>query len=485
MFHYVLCGTQPLPIARTTHSLKAERFVNGEHTAADDDTRAIILELLDEIGILAKPESSRRGPGDSPKANRRTAQETEKQICFMASFLRTVSEVERFGILMGRHRWTDTPCGYKAARTITEALLSSGHMLKVAEPRKGRGTIYRCSNAFRDRLEGWKGQLRFKRARPHPVEVREPKKDHWGAFKKKRLPLSDFPSEVVRHHQQTVLRFNGHLAKHTLADASGTPLETTLRRIFTGDLTSGGRLYADYQSLPEADRLRCTIDGEPVCEIDLKASHVAILAGLYQHLHRLPQDPYAAISWVQTPDHRKAAKNLVQCMIHAPDGRPRKFPKQQDGVPFRTKYRLGNVSVSDLLPATLEVMPFLDGSPCLTLPLQFIEAEILITVLERCLREGLAAFPIHDSLLVRRSDECQVLQILQSTLREFLGPHAPWLDVSIAGKAPRLIEPLPCSLDAEYRLQDALESLTAVPVEYVEEFEVIDEGQQWGPYGGL
>ncbi|WP_235933424.1 hypothetical protein, partial [Paragemmobacter ruber] len=42
------------------------------------------------------------------------------QICFMASFLRTVSQVERFGILMDRHRWTDTPCGYKAARTITQ-----------------------------------------------------------------------------------------------------------------------------------------------------------------------------------------------------------------------------------------------------------------------------------------------------------------------------------------------------------------------------
>lgn len=244
---------------------------------------------------------------------------------------------------------------------------------------------------------------------------------------------------------------------------------------------NGGRLYADYQNLPEADRLRCTINGEPVCEIDLKASHVAILAALYRHPHRLPQDPYAAISWVQTPDLRKAAKNLVQCMIHAPDGRPSRFPKQQDGTKFRTKYRLGNVSVSDLLPAIFEVMPFLDGSPCLTLPLQFIEAEIVIIVLERCLYEGLAAYPIHDSLLVRRSDEGQVLLILQRTLREFLGPHAPWLDVSVAGQTPRLIEPLPCPMDAEYRLQDAPESLTAAPVEYVEEFDLNDEREKWPP----
>ncbi|MCV2864809.1 hypothetical protein [Defluviimonas sp. WL0075] len=380
MFHHVLCGTQPLPSARHTRSIKAELFVNGEHTAADEVTRTIILEVLDEIGILTKPGQSQRDPRGTPKANRRAVREIEKQICFMASFLRAVSEVERFGVLMDRHRWTDTPCGYKAARTITEALLGSGHMLKVAGPRRGMGTVYRCSDAFQARLEGWKGQLRFKRARPHPIEVREPKKDHWGAFKKERLPLSDFPSEAVRYHQQTVLRLNDHLSRHTLADASGTPVETTLRRIFNGDLNNGGRLYADYQNLPEADRLCCTIDGEPVCEIDLKASHVAILAALYRHPQRLPKDPYAAISWVQTPELRKAAKNLVQCMIHAPGGRPGRFPRQQDGVTFRAKYGLGNVSVNDLLPAVFEVMPFLDGSPCLTLPLQFIEAEILITV---------------------------------------------------------------------------------------------------------
>lgn len=479
MFDSFQYDTLQHQVVRPTRSIKAERFVNGEHTAADEVTRTIILRLLDEIGILATARQSQGDPGETPTANRRAAQKTEKRICFMASFLRTVSKVELFGILMDRHYWTDTPCGYEAARTITKALLDGGHILKVAGPRRGRGTVYRCSDAFQNRLEGWKGQLRFKRVRPQPIEVREPKKDQGGAFKKKRLPLDDFPSEAVRHHQQTVLRLNSQLSKHTLADASGAPLEMTLRRIFTGDLRNGGRLYADYQSLTEADRLRCAIDGEPVCEIDLKASHVAILAALYRHPQRLPQDPYAAISWVQTPDLRKAAKNLVQCMIHAIGGRPRRFPKQQDGITFRAKYRLGNVSVSDLLPAIFEVMPFLDGSPCLTLSLQYIEAEILISVLERCLAVGIAAFPIHDSLLVRRSDEGQVLQILEGTLREFLGPHAPWLDVSITGEAPRQIEPLPSPMDAEYRLQDALESLTVVPVEYVEEFEVIDTAEQW------
>lgn len=168
MFDSFQCDTLQHQVVRPPGSIKAELFVNGEHTAADDVTRTIILRVLHEIGILTTARQSQGHPGETPIANRRAAQETEKQVCFMASFLRTVSEVELFGILMDRHRWTDTPCGYTAARRITEALLSSGHMLKVAGPRIGRGTVYRCSDAFQNRLEGWKGQLRFKRARPEP-----------------------------------------------------------------------------------------------------------------------------------------------------------------------------------------------------------------------------------------------------------------------------------------------------------------------------
>jgi hypothetical protein len=57
----------------------------------------------------------------------------------------------------------------------------------------------------------------------------------------------------------------------------------------------GGRLYSrgdeNYQLLKEADRLRMTIDNEPVCEIDIKASFPTIYLGRFDVA--LESDPYA------------------------------------------------------------------------------------------------------------------------------------------------------------------------------------------------
>ena len=60
----------------------------------------------------------------------------------------------------------------------------------------------------------------------------------------------------------------------------------------------GGRLYSDgkgsYQNIPRPERLKMTIDGESVCEIDIRASYLTILHAL----HRVPfyvsteVDPY-------------------------------------------------------------------------------------------------------------------------------------------------------------------------------------------------
>lgn len=448
---------------------RADLFVNGEHTAADEMTRKIICQLLEEIGVLKDAKLGLVGTNQGPKLDKRAAAKVEKQVCFMASFLRTASKVERFGILMDRHRWTETPCGYTEARAITEALLNCGYILRVVRPRRGRSSVYRCSEVFRGRLTRDWGLLSFKRARPHPIEVREPKRDYLGSFKKRRLPLGDFPSNELRRQKKMVIELNAHLSTYPVVDAQGRPVDTTLRRIFTGNLRNGGRLYGDYQNMPEEDRLRCTIDGEPVCEIDLKASHVAILAALFEHPVRLPQDPYAAVEWVgASRSHRKAAKTIVQCMVHADGGMPKRFPRQNGGVPFKAKYGLEAHKIADLLPAILEVMPFLEGSPRLTLTLQYIEAEILTAVLRRCCFQAIPALPIHDSLLVKRSDEREVLKLLKETLRDFLGPHAPWLDVSIAEADPRLVEPLSCSMDEAYQLRGYLKCIEGDLVGYEE-----------------
>jgi hypothetical protein len=54
-----------------------------------------------------------------------------------------------------------------------------------------------------------------------------------------------------------------------------------------------------------------------------------------------------------------------------------------------------------------------------------------------------------------------VIAVLQRVLRDHLGPHGPWLDVTTAGEAPKLVPPLPCPINAGYLLDDRLEHLSS------------------------
>src|SRR5262249_61354326 len=61
----------------------------------------------------------------------------------------------------------------------------------------------------------------------------------------------------------------------------------------------GGRLYSEgrdsYQQLPRSERLKITIDAEPVCEIDIRASYLTILHARYNEPFEVSKehDPYA------------------------------------------------------------------------------------------------------------------------------------------------------------------------------------------------
>ncbi|WP_101068685.1 hypothetical protein [Roseovarius salinarum] len=80
-----------LPIASTG---KAELFVNGEHTAADRETRQIVLQLLKEIGTLPDGVTIPATQDEELKVSKTKAENIEKQVCFMASFLRAATSVE-------------------------------------------------------------------------------------------------------------------------------------------------------------------------------------------------------------------------------------------------------------------------------------------------------------------------------------------------------------------------------------------------------
>ncbi|WP_371055957.1 hypothetical protein [Rhodosalinus sp. K401] len=443
---------------------KADVFVTGQHTAADQATRAFVVRLLEDLGVLKDAERFLPLRPDIPKGATRMFANAEKRIIFMSSFLRAVERNKTFSIQMTPNPWTGSPCGFEAARDVTNALKNTGQIVVVRNAQKGcNATIYRCSDNLAARLAAHHDRLAFKLAHNDIVEVRAPRGEHFGRRKKKaRIPLAQFPRDKIQDERNRLHRLNAYLSRYPLVDAAGRPVDTTLKRIFDGDLEHGGRLYGAYQMLRERDRLRCTITSEPVCEIDLKASHVSIAAALLGHPEPLPKDPYSAIPWVRTERDRKAAKLLVQRVIHAGGGRPTQFPKLRNGASFRNTYGFEGKRIGDLLPGIFEIMPFLDGSPSLTMTLQYLEAEMLIDALERLRGSDIPALPIHDSLLVRESDRDAVLEVVQETLRSYLGIHAAWLEVAAAGEDPYLVEPLAYPMD-QPRAEPPRISPTTIP----------------------
>ena len=121
-----------------------------------------------------------------------------------------------------------------------------------------------------------------------------------------RVPIRAGDAEGARLSNQ-VSRFNEWVAEH---DVRGC-LPPRFTRVFTGSWMLGGRWYAEgregvYQRMSEAERLAIAINGEPVAEADVRASHLSIMHGLLgralpdlEDFYQFPGVPRAVIkAWI-------------------------------------------------------------------------------------------------------------------------------------------------------------------------------------------
>src|SRR4029077_10946523 len=80
---------------------------------------------------------------------------------------------------------------------------------------------------------------------------------------------------------------NAFMAQHVISGAMHKWFHRTFNMGDAEDFAwnKGGRLYSDgrgsYQNVPRPQRLKMTIDGERVCEIDIRASYLTILHARY------------------------------------------------------------------------------------------------------------------------------------------------------------------------------------------------------------
>lgn len=179
------------------------------------------------------------------------------------------------------------------------------------------------------------------------------------------------------------------------------------------DWNKGGRLYdrGGYQNADEGERLRMTISGAPVVEIDINASQLTIYAALTGCALSADHDPY---------DIEGLDRRYVKAWVTATLGHDR-FHKQWPPDLRRSLLAAGlDVKGDFAMPAVgsriMEVHSFLRDRPSTKIDwgdLQFIESEAIFgTMLHLMDAYDIPALPVHDSLIVRQGDMETVLALM-------------------------------------------------------------------------
>ena len=230
----------------------------------------------------------------------------------------------------------------------------------------------------------------------------------------------------LRHQ---VLRLNSFLDEHVIR--GGT--HRGFVRLFNNgdepgfDWNKGGRLYSpgedSYQQLPREARLRMTINGKPVCEIDVRATYLTILHARHHARFEVSEehDPYdipglsrfAVKSWVaiffgskKLPE--RWPKVTRDEYAEENDGRDlsKDFPVKEVGRRVTEKFPL-LARWSDLQETWADLM--------------WLESEAVIATMLELMENAVPSLPIHDSLLISASETKLASEVLSHHYREICG----------------------------------------------------------------
>lgn len=241
------------------------------------------------------------------------------------------------------------------------------------------------------------------------VELRATKpNDYWLRTK----PLVGKPMEferdgIVRAIEDHVKELNEFFARQTLRGGSH---HGYVRLFHNGDnprflWNMGGRLYSQhftdsYQVMSSEQRLKMTINGEPVAEVDIRASYLTIFLSLHG-IQLADGDPYELPGL--GPEHRSAVKQWMVATFG--NSRPivRWPPRMLQKSPELKQY-----NVTAITKAAIAKYPVLGawGQPLRTVThnwadLMWMESNVMQSTMLALKREhGIPSLSVHDSLIV-------------------------------------------------------------------------------------
>ncbi len=330
-----------------------------------------------------------------------------------SQIVKALTEIEKLDRAPGYQVWMRA--GFDAAdnsHVVTEAKAgryrATERLLGIA---KGRGITLETVHQH------------FIQALPrHPIVLKSASKQERGnKVSGRRMKIERTPE--VERLEADVKRLNEFLDGFTLA--GGT--HRGYFRVFNlGDQpgfawNKGGRLYSQgedsYQRLKEDQRVLMTIDGEPVVEIDIKASYLTILHGRLGKPFDPSRDPYEVDGLeplvIEGKDLRRwVVKSWVVATLghsshHSrwPDKIIADFEKLTNGAFGSLGKAYPIRGVREAMEAKHPILKQWGSLGVSWADLMFAESDAVIrTMVELMDHHGAPSFSVHDSLIVRERD---------------------------------------------------------------------------------
>lgn len=241
-------------------------------------------------------------------------------------------------------------------------------------------------------------------------------------------------SEHIERMTSTVRELNKMNESHVVKDKNGETLSNIYCRIFNESFDYGGRFYrADVLAIKNKatdDRLRITIDGMGVCEVDYSNLHFRIAAAL-EHLdaENIPLDVYSGLIEDESNNvEREIVKLAVNMMFNCKDeGRAmRAIQKEINlmGEDKKSQYTLGNAK--SVMALIREAYPGFVHLFCTQSSygrtLQNADSHLASDIIDEMLLHRIPCLPVHDSFIV----PVKHLNLLCDTMGECFRERFDW-----------------------------------------------------------
>jgi hypothetical protein len=271
-------------------------------------------------------------------------------------------------------------------------------------------------------------------------------------------------TEEKRLMKSMVEKYNGFMINQVVLDAQGNRLTTSLNRIFNrGDETfsRGGRFYAtgnSYQTLPQCDRSKITINGESVFELDFKSIHIAIwcamnyitlpegydVYSMYKDSHYVVDEEKVSYFVNNIKEDynplRNIQKHIWLIMINCgKEGRSRKQNRMEAiqavkkaleedsngeyALHLRKFYGVSVPDVSVVVDYIYEAFPFLQDLLYSDMGIKLMkkDSDIMNLILNSCVDKGIPVLCVHDSVLCPQSKVGEVMTLMKQAYQEVCG----------------------------------------------------------------